>query len=185
MTTPQNLRTIAMGVLCCTVTMAVAPTAESNSPGALSEIDGVESLLTREPAALAEKVIRSGQVRFLGIAGFAVSAPGIDNDQCVAEPSRIFVVPKTSDVLTDRQMVLQGRAEAFATQYNTTRLSETISSRGAFLTHISCACQELAHDRGGPTRLDNSGVFISAVPASGGLSTAARAWRMWTSNPAP
>jgi hypothetical protein len=117
MTTSQNLRTIAMGV-CCAVTLAVAPTAESNSPGALSEIDGVESLLTREPAALAEKVIRSGQIRFLGIAGFVVSAPGIDSDQCVAEPSRIFVVPKTSDVLTDGQMALQRKAEAFATQYN-------------------------------------------------------------------
>jgi hypothetical protein len=108
---------IAVG-MCYAVTLAVASPAGTNSPRALAEIDGVESLLTREPEALAEKVVRSGHFRFLGIAGFTVHVPGVDSDQCVAEPSRVFVVPKTSDALMDEQMALQARAEEFAAQYN-------------------------------------------------------------------
>lgn len=132
----MNPRTITIGVSCA-LFLTVSPAAETNSPGPLSEIDGVESLLVREPEALAGEVISSGQIQFLGIAGFTVSAPGIDTDHCVAEPTRLFVIPRTSDVLTNGQMALQARAEAFASQYNRI-VRDHLVKKGVFESFIAC-----------------------------------------------
>lgn len=132
----MNIRTITLGA-CCFLLSTVPLAAEPDTPGPLNEIDGVESLLARRPEVLADEVIRAGEIRFLGIAGFTVSAPGIDTDQCVAEPSRIFVVPKTSDVLTNGQMALQARAEAFASKYNKI-VRDDLVKKGTFESFIVC-----------------------------------------------
>ena len=132
----MNVRMLALGAYCFLLS-AVPLTAKPNTPGPWNAIDGVESLLARRPEALADEVIRAGEIRFLGIAGFAVSAPGIDTDQCVAEPSRIFVVPRTSDVLTNGQMALQARAEAFASKYNKI-VRDDLVKKGVFESFIVC-----------------------------------------------
>jgi hypothetical protein len=66
-----------------------------------------------------------------------VGAQGIDTDKCGAVPSHIFVVPKTSDVLTNGQMALQVRAEAFALKHNKIARDDLVK-KGVFESFIAC-----------------------------------------------
>jgi hypothetical protein len=134
------LRRIVIG-FCLALISAGAHAAKPSLRGPLIEIDGVKSLLSRNPEALAREVIRSGQIQFLGIAGFTVSAPGIDNDRCVADLDRVYAVPGTSDVLTDAQMALQAKAEAFAFRYNRI-IRDHLVGQSIFQSFIVCVSSE-------------------------------------------
>ena len=55
------------------------------------------------PVALAKAVIKSGDIKFLAVAGFTVVAPGIDNKRCFAARERVYVIPGTSDMLESQR----------------------------------------------------------------------------------
>jgi len=136
----MSLRAIVIGV-CLALVWAGAQAVKRSPPKPLIEIDGVKSLLSRNPEGLAEEVIRSRQIQFLGIAGFTVSTPGIDDDRCVADLDRVYVVPGTSDVLTDAQMALQAKAQAFAYRYNKIIRDHLVGQR-IYQSFIVCVSSE-------------------------------------------
>jgi hypothetical protein len=97
---------------------AVYAAADHVDSDPLLRIDSVEALISANPQALAHEVLRSNRIRFLGVADFALHVPGIEDDQCGVDPTYVYVVPGTGDVLTERRAALQEQAKAIAEEYN-------------------------------------------------------------------
>ena len=76
----------------------------------------LRQFIGQNPVALAREAISRNDLRFLGVAGFAVIVPGVDTEKCVARPEAVYVIEGTSDVVCDT--ALQETATEFARTYN-------------------------------------------------------------------
>ena len=102
-------------------------------------IDSIESLFRWSPETLAKEVLKQRNIGFLGIAGFSVSVPGVEiEDRCMFKPTKVYVIPGTSDILTARQAAIQEKATAFAVTYNRIIRDHVVSS-GALKSYLDCA----------------------------------------------
>jgi len=60
-----------------------------------------------------------GDLRFLGVAGYAVTVPGVDSPKCTVHRDRVRIVEGTSDMPCATEGVkLQAKATSFAQRYN-------------------------------------------------------------------
>ena len=126
--------TAVVALIMCVV--AICPIAASQSPNE-SDLAYLESLVSRDPANDAKASLAKGEKAFLGVAGYSVEIPGIDDRlaQCPWVHSRLRIIRGTSDaVYGERHIVLIGRAKEYAARYN----SFTALSMKAELSH-ECA----------------------------------------------
>lgn len=104
----------------------------------LLSVDSPEALLRKSPESLAREVIKQGDIAFLGIAGFTVSVPGVEEEErCAVKRSKTYIVPGTSDVLTTRQSVVQEKAAKIATAYNRI-IRDHLAQSGSLRTFFEC-----------------------------------------------
>jgi len=72
--------------------------------------------VANDPTTVANAALSRGDVKFLGVAGYAVSVPGVDSQKCRAHRGRVRVLEGTSDTPCD--VALQRAALEFAHTYN-------------------------------------------------------------------
>lgn len=94
----------------------------------------IHSLVVHDPVVLARGDLEKGKIRFLGVAGFSVEAPGIDTDLCWAPPVHVYIIGGTSDM--DPLNLLQ-RARQFALQYNLTVRAHLVQM-GDLMSFLEC-----------------------------------------------
>ena len=76
----------------------------------------LRQLIAKDPVELANAAASHDDLKFLGVAGYAVSVPGVDIGKCTVRSSHVRVLEGTSDTPCDLQ--LQGAAREFALKYN-------------------------------------------------------------------
>ena len=105
----------------------------------LATVTGVEVFLKQSPVALAKAVIKSGDIKFLAVAGFTVVAPGIDNKRCFVARERVYFIPGTSDMLEgEQQFSLQSKATHAAGEYNRV-IRAHLAQRGLLKSFMDCS----------------------------------------------
>lgn len=91
----------------------------SLSASADDDLSILKSLKDRVPELDASEAIRAGRTRFLGIAGYATSVPGVDRKTCIVDRALVDLIPGTGDVwLTQEHRQLQDLALEYAERYN-------------------------------------------------------------------
>ena len=84
--------------------------------------DDIASLRVLEKAdaeRAASAAIQAGDARFLAVAGYAASVPGVDLAGCAASPANVRVIRGTTDVLCSKEHLrLQKVATDYAATYN-------------------------------------------------------------------
>jgi hypothetical protein len=76
----------------------------------------LRGLISKDPVALANTAIARGEAKFLGVAGYSITVPGIDTPKCTALPNWVSIIEGTSDTSCDRNA--QQAAADFAQRYN-------------------------------------------------------------------
>lgn len=130
------MRKLFIAVACCLVfgCMQPSPTPSSEQVYLYFERADIHSLVAHDPVVLARDDLGKGKIRFLGVAGFSVEAPGIDIDLCRAPPVHVYIIGGTSDV--DPLNLLQ-RARQFALQYNLTVRGHLVQ-KGVLKSFLEC-----------------------------------------------
>jgi hypothetical protein len=75
----------------------------------------IYSLVGEDPAVLARQDVKRGQKHFLGVRGFALELPGVDQTSCNLTPKSIRIIGGTSD---QASLELIEAARKFAEKYN-------------------------------------------------------------------
>lgn len=72
----------------------------------------------RNPEHDAREAIRQGRLNFLGIGGFSLAVPGIDNEKCQVARQFVDIIPGTGDVITDNNGGSIEVTRRYAFRYN-------------------------------------------------------------------
>lgn len=89
----------------------------------------LRSLAVERAVVRAERVVRSGEPYFLGVKGFALSFPGVEDPQVVSQIG-YKIMEGTSDVIKDSSCWrYQRQAHLFAEQFNR-RIIQLVSAKG-------------------------------------------------------
>lgn len=114
--------------------MRPSPTPSSEQVYQYFERADIHSLVAHDPVVLAKDDLVKGKIRFLGVAGFSVEAPGIDTGPCWAPPVHVYIIGGTSDV---DPLNLLLKAKQFALQYNLTVRAHLVQ-KGDLMPFIEC-----------------------------------------------
>ena len=95
----------------------------------------IHSLVEHDPVVLARADIGKGNLRFLGVQGFALEVHGIDTDLCSARPVHVYIIGGTSD--SGAMHLAQQQARQFALQYNSV-VREHLIRKGVFNSFLEC-----------------------------------------------
>jgi hypothetical protein len=76
----------------------------------------LRKLIRLNAAKLAQDAIAESDLRFLGVAGYTITVPGIDGNTCIARRNMVRVIEGTSD--TPCEKGIQDSATKFARTYN-------------------------------------------------------------------
>ena len=83
------------------------------------EVVELRAFLRPDPVSKAKAALGRGDTRLLGVAGYTITVPGVDESRCMVPREKVVVVPGTSDVLlTEEHARLNTLAHAFAQRYN-------------------------------------------------------------------
>ncbi len=84
-----------------------------------SEIAELQNLVETDPISTAQSAIENGKLEYLGVAGYSISVPGIDDTDCSIGGAFVHVMPGTTDFRCGpAHTELIRRASLFARQYN-------------------------------------------------------------------
>lgn len=88
----------------------MASLADCKDEGALRQF------IAKDPAKSANDAVSRNDLKFLGLAGYSVTVPGVDKPKCTARRDVVRVLAGTSDTPCD--VKLQDTAREFARTYN-------------------------------------------------------------------
>ena len=100
---------------------AGAVVARPMPPEIREDLTYLESFVRQDPVLDAQASIQRGNLRLLGVAGFVLHVPGVDEAllKCPAIFEEVDVIRGTSDVVWgEKHMVLIRKATAYAVRYN-------------------------------------------------------------------
>jgi len=101
--------------------LCAAAQADSCDPALEQQMASLSAMLQSDPVATANSAIASGHYGFLGVAGYALSLPGIDVQACRVQKIPVQILPGTGDVVCGkphRELIEQ--ANRYAETFNTT-----------------------------------------------------------------
>ena len=114
------LRTLC---LCVGLGMGLSAAAQTGGcdPALEQQMASLSAMLQSDPVATANNAIAARHYGFLGIAGYAMTLPGIDVRSCRVQKIPVQIVPGTGDVVCGkphRELIEQ--ANRYAEAFNTT-----------------------------------------------------------------
>lgn len=101
--------------------LCAAAQAGSCDPALEQQMASLSAMLQSDPVATANNAIAARHYGFLGIAGYAMTLPGIDVRSCRVQKIPVQIVPGTGDVVCGkphRELIEQ--ANRYAEAFNTT-----------------------------------------------------------------
>ena len=101
--------------------LCAAAQAGSCDPALEQQMASLSAMLQSDPVATANNAIAARHYGFLGIAGYAMTLPGIDVRSCRVQKIPVQIVPGTGDVVCGkphRELIEQ--AHSYAEAFNTT-----------------------------------------------------------------